>query len=100
MIGVNIQRWVGLTVDGESRRVRIVRCPDCPNGTQVRVPYRGGDRMAGHVTLGRYAGPATVIAATCPGDVRITSAYGIVRRGSSRTGVVVASIRSVLRFLD
>lgn len=96
---MNLRHYARVTVDGTRVKVTLKRCPDCPKGTMVYRPEGFNSRAVtlGHITLGRFVGPAAMCSRLCPGDVRISSAHGMVRRHDNRMGAFMRALKSLIR---
>lgn len=95
---MNIRKPFSVTVSGVRHSVTLEDCPHCERGTFVFAPdfLSGQLRAVGHVVLGRYNGPASMMSAACPGDVSMSTAHGIIRRRSFRMVAFMASVRACL----
>lgn len=100
---MRIRRTITLTVlDDVFRETEVSLtlrpCAYCPRGTQV---YRGTgtdyDSHIGHVALGRFVGPAAMVSGGCPGDVSLSTRYGIIRKAPYRTAAFMRGLRSLVR---
>jgi hypothetical protein len=96
---MNLRRYAQITVDGTTITVGIKQCPHCPKGTLVYEPQGCGSRarLIGHVTEGRFAGPAAMWSKGCRGDVMVSSRWGMVRRHETRMGAFMSALKSLVR---
>jgi hypothetical protein len=87
-----------VTVDGIRVPLTLCPCADCP-GTNV---YQGGDvSYGGHVGHVRVTAnrlwALVMVSGGCPGDVSVSTAHGVVKKGKFRTQMFVKGLRSLVR---
>jgi hypothetical protein len=95
---MNLRHYARVTVDGEATHVTVKRCEGCSAGTLVYLPvgFRSRAVLLGHIKMGVRHGPTALVSARCPGDVSISAAHGVVRRGAYRTQVFMRSLRTLV----
>lgn len=95
---MNIRRPIKVTMAGVHHEVTLHDCPHCERGTFVFAPdfLSGQERAIGHLVLGAYDGPASMMSAACRGDVRMSMMNGIIRRRPTRMGAFMAGVRACI----
>lgn len=93
-----------ITADGETVAIRTFACPDCPQG--VKVQTAGDRRYIGHVATMRHGARryaltwTAIVSMTCPGDVRPSTAHGVLLKGKYRMTTYGRGLRALVSLRD